>query len=252
MNTFWTVYFAVIGLVFGSFFNVVGLRVPNHESIVFPSSHCPHCHHKLRWFENIPLFSFFFLKGKCRSCKRKISWIYPIFEAVTGVLFAFSFYQFGWSMNLVMACLFTSLLVIITVSDLAYMVIPDKILLPFMILFIVIRILSPTIPWWSSWAGAVIGFGLLFLIAVVTNGAMGGGDIKLYFVIGLILGLEKTLLSFFLACLFGSLFGLILLFKGKFKKGKPVPFGPFIAAGAILAFFYGQDMIDFYIRTMWS
>jgi len=105
MNAFWTVYFAVIGLVFGSFFNVVGLRVPNHESIVFPSSHCPHCHHKLRWFENIPLFSFFFLKGKCRSCKRKISWIYPIFEAVTGVLFAFSFYQFGWSMNLVMACL---------------------------------------------------------------------------------------------------------------------------------------------------
>lgn len=248
MDIIWIVYFAVMGMVFGSFYNVVGLRVPKHESIAFPGSHCPKCGHPLKWYENIPVFSYLALRGRCKSCKSPISAIYPVFETLTGLLFAYSFSRFGWSMELLLACLFISLLVIITVSDLVYMLIPDIVLLPFAAAIAIIRFLSPAAPWWSAWLGAVLGFCLLYLIALVTKGAMGGGDIKLYFVIGLVLGVEKIFLSFFLACLFGALFGIGLMAAGRFKKRKPIPFGPFIAAGSLIAYFFGNDLIAFYLR----
>ncbi|WP_018660976.1 prepilin peptidase [Heyndrickxia acidiproducens] len=248
MSTVWIIYFAAMGLVFGSFYNVVGLRVPKHESIAYPGSHCPKCGHPLSWYENIPVFSFLFLKGRCRGCKAPISVIYPVFEAITGLLFAYAFYRFGWSMELLLACLFISLLVIITISDLAYMLIPDRVLLPFAIAIAAVRLFYPAMPWWSAWAGAILGFGLLYLIAAVTKGGMGGGDIKLYFVIGLALGVERTFLSFFLACLFGALYGIGVLAAGRFKKRSPIPFGPFIAAGSLIAYFFGHTLIGIYMQ----
>lgn len=249
MNEIIAVFFFLFGLIFGSFYNVVGLRVPKNQSIVYPNSHCTKCKHELAWFELIPVLSYLFLRGKCRKCGLKISPIYPIIEALTGFLFAFSYVMFGWSLELIIAILFISLLVIITVSDLAYMLIPDKILLFFLIPMAFLRFfITPLTPWWDAILGPVIGFAVLYLLAVVSKGGMGGGDIKLFFVIGIVLGLKATLMTLFLASFFGSLFGIGQMLLNKFQKRTPVPFGPFISLAAVICYFYTDDMINWYIQ----
>ena len=236
------------GLVFGSFFNVVGLRVPKGESIVRPPSHCTICDRNLTARDLVPVFSYVFLKGKCRGCGTKIHWVYPVMELVTGLLFAFAFAQLGFSIEFIVAILFISLLVIITVSDIAYMLIPDKILLFFLIPLVGARILAPLSPWWDSILGAVIGFSVLFLIAVLSKGGMGGGDIKLFFVIGLVLGTVSTLLTLFLASIIGTIFGIISLRIAKKGRKTPIPFGPSIAIAAVISYFYGGALVDWYMN----
>lgn len=228
----------------------MGLRVPEGKSIVTPRSACPNCHQTLSWKELIPVFSFLFQKGKCKNCGAAISKIYPIMELLTGLLFAFSFYHIGFHWELLATLTLISLLHIITVSDLAYMIIPDKVLLFFVFIFIIERIFIPISPWYDPILGAVVGFGLLFLIAVVSKGGMGGGDIKLFGVIGIVLGLTNTLLTFFFAALLGSVIGMIGLLAKKVKRKNPIPFGPFIAAGALLAYFYGHDLLNWYLSLI--
>lgn len=240
--------FFIYGLVFGSFFNLVGLRVPKGESIVRPPSHCTVCDRNLTVKDLVPVFSYVFLKGKCRGCGTKIHWVYPVMEIATGLLFAFAYYQLGFTLELVVALLFISLLVIITVSDIAYMLIPDKILLFFLIPLIVLRVFEPLSPWWDSIVGAVVGFGVLFLIAIVSKGGMGGGDIKLFFVIGLVLGWVPTLLTLFLASIIGTVIGVISLRRTKQGRKTPIPFGPSIAIAAIIAYFYGESLVDWYVN----
>ncbi len=241
-----TILFFIYGIVFGSFFNVIGLRIPKKESIVSPPSHCTTCDRKLGVLDLLPVFSYLILKGKCRTCGSKISPIYPFMEFVTGVLFALSFYRLGFSAELVIAILFMSLLVIITVSDIAYMLIPNKVLLPFAVTLASIRLFIPLEPWWDSFLGAVVGFGVLYLIAVVSKGGMGGGDIKLFFVIGLALGTVNTLLTLFLAALIGSIAGLILLKRSGQGRKTPIPFGPSIAVAAVIAYFWGANFVGWY------
>lgn len=238
----------IYGLVFGSFFNVVGLRIPKGESIVRPPSHCTVCDRNLTVKDLVPVFSYVFLKGKCRGCGTKIHWVYPVMELATGLLFAFAYYQLGFTFELVVALLFISLLVIITVSDIAYMLIPDKILLFFLIPLIVLRVFEPLSPWWDSIVGAVVGFGVLFLIAIVSKGGMGGGDIKLFFVIGIVLGWVPTLLTLFLASIIGTVIGVISLRRTKQGRKTPIPFGPSIAIAAIIAYFYGESLVDWYVN----
>ncbi|WP_419958649.1 prepilin peptidase [Psychrobacillus psychrotolerans] len=240
--------FFIYGIVFGSFFNVVGLRVSKGESIVRPPSHCTVCDRNLTVKDLVPVFSYVFLKGKCRGCGTKIHWMYPVMELATGLLFAFAYYQLGFTLELVVALLFISLLVIITVSDIAYMLIPDKILLFFLIPLIVLRVFEPLSPWWDSIVGAVVGFGVLFLIAIVSKGGMGGGDIKLFFVIGLLLGWVPTLLTLFLASIIGTVIGVISLRRTKQGRKTPIPFGPSIAIAAIIAYFYGESLVDWYVN----
>jgi leader peptidase (prepilin peptidase)/N-methyltransferase len=246
MSIVWIILFFIYGTLFGSFFNVVGLRVPKKESIVSPPSHCTKCNRKLRPLDLIPIVSYIALAGKCRGCGQKISPMYPLMEFLTGVLFAYSYYRIGFSYELIITLLFVSLLIIITVSDIAYMIIPDKVLLPFAIAFLILRWLIPTSPWWDSLLGAVVGFIVLFIIAVLSKGGMGGGDIKLFFVIGLVLGTMNTLLTLFLASLIGSVVGIYVLKKtGKGKK-TPVAFGPSIAAAAVISYFFGADFVEWY------
>lgn len=248
MTIMYTFLFLIYGLVFGSFFNVVGLRVPKGESIVRPPSHCMVCDRNLTIKDLVPVFSYVFLKGKCRGCGTKIHWVYPVMELATGLLFAFAYYQLGFTLELVVALLFISLLVIITVSDIAYMLIPDKILLFFLIPLIVLRVFEPLSPWWDSIVGAVVGFGVLFFIAIVSKGGMGGGDIKLFFVIGLVLGWVPTLLTLFLASIIGTVIGVISLKRTKQGRKTPIPFGPSIAIAAIIAYFYGESLVDWYVN----
>jgi leader peptidase (prepilin peptidase) / N-methyltransferase len=251
MDIFIGLLFFIYGIVFGSFFNVVGLRVPKKESIVSPPSHCTNCNRKLGVLDLVPVFSYIFLKGKCRGCKTKISFIYPFMEFATGVLFALAYLMLGFSLELVVAILFLSLLVIITVSDIAYMLIPDKVLLPFAIVLFVCRILIPQTPWWDALLGAVVGFGVLYFIAVVSKGGMGGGDIKLFFVIGLVLGTVNTLLTLFVAAFIGSIIGIIILRRAGKGRKTPVPFGPSIALAAVLCYFWGADLVEWYM-TMFT
>ncbi len=246
MDVVFIVLFFLYGIVFGSFFNVVGLRVPKKESIVSPPSHCTTCDRKLGVLDLVPVFSYIFLKGKCRGCGSKISFVYPFMEFVTGILFALSFYMLGFSGELVVALLFMSLLVIITVSDIAYMLIPDKVLLPFAVGLLVVRLFIPLEPWWNSLLGALVGFGILYLIAVVSKGGMGGGDIKLFFVIGLVLGMGNTLLTLFLAAIIGLIVGVILLKRTGRGRKTPIPFGPSIAVAAVIAYFWGADFVAWY------
>ncbi|MEK5207714.1 prepilin peptidase [Psychrobacillus sp. FSL H8-0510] len=248
MTIIYIFLFFIYGLVFGSFFNVVGLRVPKGESIVRPPSHCTVCDRNLTVKDLVPVFSYVFLKGKCRGCGTKIHWVYPVMELATGLLFAFAYYQLGFTLELVVALLFISLLVIITVSDIAYMLIPDKILLFFLIPLIVLRVFEPLSPWWDSIVGAVVGFGVLLLIAIVSKGGMGGGDIKLFFVIGLVLGWVPTLLTLFLASIIGTVIGVISLRRTKQGRKTPIPFGPSIAIAAIIAYFYGESLVDWYVN----
>ena len=243
--------FLVYGLVLGSFFNLVGLRVPEKKSIVKPRSACPTCGHQLTSLELIPVISYFIQKGKCRGCGSRISPIYPIFELLTGILFAAAPYFIGWSGELVVALTFISLFMIITVSDIHYMIIPDKILIWFAGIFLLERIFWPLAPWWDSLLGAVTGFLLLLVIAIVSKGGMGFGDVKLYALIGFVVGFKFVLLSLFLSTLFGAVIGgLAMLFK-IVKRQQPIPFGPFIAAGTLTAYFYGNELINFYLQILY-
>ena len=246
MENVYSIFIALFGLVLGSFYNVVGLRVPKGESIVNPPSHCTSCDRRLTAVELIPVLSYLVQGGKCRGCGVKVSPIYCVTEIATAALFVLSYIKFGFTAELAVALLFVSLLVIINVSDIAYMLIPNKILLFFLPLLVIARIVSPLDPWWDSVLGAFVGFGVLLLIAVVSKGGMGGGDIKLFFLIGLVLGTVNTLLTLFLASLIGMIVGIIILkVKGQGRK-TPIPFGPSIALGALIAYFYGVDLIDWY------
>ncbi|RFU71575.1 prepilin peptidase [Peribacillus saganii] len=245
-------YLFVLGCVLGSFYNVVGLRVPQNLSIVRPGSHCTSCKKMLGPFELVPVISYAVFWGKCKHCGSRISPIYPSIELATGILFVFAFYKLGFTWELLIALTLISLLVIIFVSDLAYMLIPDKVLIFFAVLIAAERIFVPLDPWWDMLAGAIFGFSLLFLIALISRGGMGGGDIKLYFVIGLALGFKLTLLSFFAATLLGALYGVGVIVAGKFKKGQAIPFGPFIALGTLLCFFYGERIMEWYVNSFLS
>ncbi|MBU9711016.1 prepilin peptidase [Evansella tamaricis] len=241
-------YLFVLGAILGSFYNVVGLRVPQGESIVAPRSHCPKCKHNLTWMELIPILSFILQRGRCRNCQSIISPIYPFFELLTACLFTISPLLVGWSKELPIALAFVSLLVIITISDLKTMLIPDKILIFFLFLFIGLRIYHPLTPWWDSLLGAVVGFSILLLLAIVSKGGMGGGDIKLFAVIGLILGLYGVIITLFFASLIGAIAGSIGLIRKKATRKTPIPFGPFIAIGATFSYFFHSAVLEWYMN----
>ncbi|WHX99487.1 A24 family peptidase [Neobacillus sp. DY30] len=236
------------GCTFGSFFNVVGLRIPLAKSIISPRSACPDCGHQLKAYELIPVLSFLFQKGKCRGCQSRISPIYPVMELLTGILFATAPLVIGWSGELIIALTLISLFIIIIVSDINYMIIPDKILIWFAGIFLLERIFLPLTPLWDSVLGAVTGFVLLLTIALVSKGGMGGGDVKLYALLGFVLGFKLVLLSFFLSTLFGAVIGGLAMILKIVKRKQPIPFGPFIAAGTLTAYYWGSDLIDLYLQ----
>ncbi|MGG0656756.1 prepilin peptidase [Rummeliibacillus pycnus] len=250
MDIVYAVFFMIVGLVFGSFFNVVGIRLPKGESIVTPPSHCEGCKRRLTAIDLVPVLSYLFLRGKCRSCGSKIGFFHPLMELLTGILYALSYLHFGFTLELVVAILFISLLVIITVSDIVYMLIPDKVLLPFALVLIIMRIFSPLDPWWDAIVGAAVGFGILFVIAFVSKGGMGGGDIKLFFVIGLVLGFKLTIVALFMSAVIGLVAGVVQLMWQKKGSKQPIPFGPWIAVGSVLTYFYGQEILEWYTNLL--
>lgn len=245
------IYIVVLGMVLGSFFHVVAWRVPEGQSIIHPPSSCSHCQHRLTALDMIPVLSYIGTRGRCRHCGTRISIQYPIGEAITGLLFLWIFLHFGWTSDTVVGWLLVSLSVIITLSDLQVMKIPNKVLLFFAPIFLILITWLPgAISLGSHLGGAIAGGGILLLIAFISRGGMGMGDVKLFALYGWVIGLANVCLALFIACLLGTLIGIGLRLLGKVHKQQPIPFGPFLAAGTLISFVYGSQIIDAYLSLI--
>ncbi|MBU5593603.1 prepilin peptidase [Amphibacillus sp. MSJ-3] len=250
METFFYSLFFLIGTIFGSFFNVVGLRVPKQQFFNSIRSYCPKCQKKLQWYELIPIFSYFCQMGKCRGCHQPIGKIYPFIEVLTGLSFALSYWRFNLTLELIIALFVISLAVIIIVTDYTYFLIPNKLLLYFSPLFIVGRIFVPLTPWWSPILGALIGFCLLLTIIIVSNGGMGAGDMKYFAVLGIVFGFPHILIVFFLSTLYGAIISFILLLFKKVTRYSKLPFGPYISLATITVMLFGDQILISYLSLI--
>lgn len=238
--------FAVVGLVVGSFNNVVAYRVPAGESVVVPPSHCPVCATQLKASDLVPVLSFVVLGGRCRYCRAPIPFVYPLMEIATALLFVLAFWRFGWSGELGVALPLFALLTIVTHTDARLKRIPDAITIPGMVYFAFVRLLYHPLPWQDYVLGFFAAGGLLLLIAVTSRGGMGGGDIKLMALAGLALGWQQSLLAFALATLSGGVVGTFLLLTGKVDRKDTLAFGIFLAIGIVCAYVWGEQMWQSY------
>lgn len=240
MEVLYLIFFVVLGLILGSFYNVVGYRLPNNMSIAFPASHCPKCNHKLGPLELIPVLSFIFQLGKCKSCKSKISIQYPIIELLTGILFGISYLKFGISVNFFISLVLVSLVIIIFVSDIKYMIIPDQIIIVSIILIFISKCFLGIGEAFISLLYGLISFGVMFLIKllgdfVFKRESLGGGDIKLMFVVGMSIGPIMSVCNIFL----GSLIAFPIAFVSMIsKKEHLIPYGPFLGVALLIIFFF--------------
>ena len=227
----------ILGTILGSFYNVIGYRLPKNESIVKPASHCPKCNTPLTMTELIPILSFFICKGKCRHCQNKISWFYPIFEFLTGLLFGILYLIYGLTPDIIIPITFISMLIIIVISDYNYMIISDNIIIIFGILLsIEIFLINDMNTLISSLISAVLAFLTMYGIKLFGNflfkkESMGDGDIKLLAIFGLVLGYPMAIMSIFIGAIIGFPISLLML---KNNKDHIIPFGPFLALGAII------------------
>lgn len=242
------VYITLLGLILGSFYNVVALRVPAGESLNHPPSHCTGCGTRLKPRDLVPVLSWLASGGKCRHCGAKVSMLYPLGELATGLLFLWSYLEFGVTVRGVTAILLSSLAVIVTVADLKYMLIPNKILIFFTPFLLVLTLLNVEGSVWLFFLGAAVGGAIILPFAWF--GGMGMGDFKLFALLGLVVGFPNVLLAFFAACLLGTLVGGTLQLAGIVKRGQPVPFGPWLALGALLAYGYGSEIIGGYLSLI--
>lgn len=244
MNILYLIIFFILGLFMGSFFTVVGLRLPRHENFLTNRSYCDSCKHELSFLDMVPVFSFLFLKGKCRYCKKKIDSLSTYMELFTGILFALSFYVFGFSYELFIALGIVSMLIIISVSDLSYYIIPDELIIFFSGYFLIVFALSNGVmnTFVNILSGAIM-FCIMYTIMLIGNflfkkESLGGGDIKLMFVVGLVL---SPLLGLFVI-FFGSMFALPISFLILRRKNtKLIPFGPFLLIAFLFIYFTKLD-----------
>ena len=243
MNTFVNVMVFMFGLVFGSFFNVVGYRLPNDMSLTFPSSHCPNCNHKLKFYELIPVLSYVFLRGKCKKCKKRISIAYPFFELLTGILFLIAYLVFGNSLKFIIAITFISVLIIISISDIKHYIIPDEVLIVGFIILLIEFVINTYVNDLSFLAGIIKpvlngagAFAILYLFKVMGDfvfkkESLGGGDIKLLFIIGFVLGFDMAIVTIFIASFIALPLSIVSLIK---NNNNVLPFGPYLSIAAII------------------
>jgi leader peptidase (prepilin peptidase)/N-methyltransferase len=238
---------AVLGAVVGSFLNVVIWRLPRGESLLHPPSHCPACGAPVRWFDNVPVLGYLVLGGRCRACRGRISPEYPLVEAGNAALWGLVGWRFGLTPELPVYMALASALVALAVIDLHHQILPDRITLPGIVVGLLASATLLPAGLLPALAGAALGGGLFFAIAVLSRGGMGGGDVKLIAMIGAFLGWQAVLLTTFLAAVAGGAVGLFLiLFFGKGRK-YAVPFGPFLSAAALVCLLWGNRMIDWYL-----
>jgi leader peptidase (prepilin peptidase) / N-methyltransferase len=257
-----SIFAFLFGAVVGSFLNVCICRMPKDESIVSPPSHCPNCNYQIRWYDNIPLLSYLFLKGRCRGCGTRISPQYPLVELLNGLLALALFLKFFRNVPedlfrapgffFLILFVFCSALVVVTFIDLEHQIIPDAITLPGIVIGFAISFFTP-IGWLHSLIGIVAGGGSLLLVAylyelIAKKDGMGGGDVKLLAMMGAFFGWKAILFIVFASSLLGSVIGIAVMLAQKKDSTLAIPFGPFLASAAVLYIFYGHQMITWYLN----
>lgn len=250
----------ILGLIIGSFLNVVIWRVPRGESVVSPPSACPQCGHEIRAYDNIPVVSWLVLRGKCRDCSHPISARYPLVELGTGLLFAAMAWRFGLSWELPAYLYFAAIAVALALIDLDTRRLPNVITLPSYAVAGALLLLPAAIEGaWDSYLRALLGalalFAFYFLLAFIYPAGMGFGDVKLAGVIGLYLGWlgwGPLLVGAFLGFLLGALVGVALIVFGTAGRKSAIPFGPFMLAGAVIAVIWGQNIANLYAAAVFG
>ncbi|MFA6410931.1 MAG: prepilin peptidase [Candidatus Buchananbacteria bacterium] len=241
----------VLGLVVGSFLNVVILRLGTKKSFWQGRSICPHCQQKIAGYDNIPIISFIILVGRCRHCQAKISWQYPLVELATGLIFVWLYWHAGFTLTFFVWAVFACLLLIIFVYDLKKYLILDQVTIP-AIIFAFLANLFLGLGFWNLILAAAIGSGFFALQFFVSRGKwVGDGDIRLGALMGLMLGWKYLLVALFIAYLLGSAFGILLIILGKKKMSSAVPFGPFLTLATLITLIYGQSLLFWYLNLLY-
>lgn len=241
------VIFFILGSIMGSFFHVVATRMSDEESIVTPSSHCHICDHKLKWYELIPIVSYLIQGGKCRKCKETLPLSYLIIEVVTGILYVVCYHEYGFTNELIISLIFVSILIIVIISDIEYMIILDEVLVfgsvITIISYLILYGLDITVYHVLDAALAFVAMYALKLLGdfMFKKESLGGGDIKLMFFFGLVLGLDLSVVTIFAATFIAFPIALFILFS---RKDNMIPFGPFLSMAAILILISGITVTD--------
>ena len=249
------VFVFLFGLCIGSFLNVCIYRLPASQSISRPRSHCPNCNELIRFYDNIPVLSYLVLRGRCRFCKERISFRYPVVEILTGLFALVTFLKYGITLEALIYYVFVSALIVITFIDIDHQIIPDIITLPGIPLFFIAGIVLPGITYIDSIIGVFAGGGSLFLVAwiyhlVTKKEGMGGGDIKLLAMIGALVGWQGVLFTIFVASAVGTISGILVMLKARKSMKLAIPFGPFLAIGGIAYIFIGPQLIYWYFNML--
>jgi leader peptidase (prepilin peptidase)/N-methyltransferase len=237
----------LVGLFIGSFLNVCICRIPCGESVIFPPSKCPGCGRRLTPVELVPVLSFLVQRGRCRGCGSVVSWRYPGVELLTGLVYAVLFWRFGWPAFLMQA-VFYSVLIVVFFIDLDHQIIPNRLVLILLGMALIMQVLGPAIGLREALWGGLLGGALFLLLAVISRGGMGGGDIKLVAAFGLWFGWMKLLPLLFFAFLGGGTVGALLLLTGVKKRKDGIPFGPFLVFAAFVVTVWGDRILSWYLR----
>ena len=245
----------IFGICIGSFLNVCIFRLPAGKSIVHPPSSCPGCNAAIRFYDNIPVLSWFILRGQCRNCHTPIAFRYVMVEILGGFMAVCVYLRFGPSVQGIIYFSFIAALLVITFIDIDYHIIPDVISLPGILLGFAASFFIPTLSWMDSLIGILAGGGSLYAVAwgyerITGKEGMGGGDIKLLAMIGAFIGWQGVLLTIFVGSAIGTLVGLIDMRVKKKDMKMRIPFGPFLALGAIIHLFLGNELIAWYLNTL--
>ncbi len=249
------VYVALVGLVIGSYLNVVIYRLPRGISTILPRSRCTRCKAKIRAWDNVPLFSFLFLRGHCRHCGSPIGWRYPMVEALTAICLVAIFRRFEGTLEIGVAAVFCGAMIVLAMIDLEHYILPDLITKTGIVVGLFLQLWLPWRSLKEAMIGVALGAGVLYALAKVWlwwKGVpgMGMGDVKMLAMIGAFLGWQGVVVTLFLASLSGSLIGLGLMLRGRLDLQSKLPFGTFLAFGALLALFFGERLMGAYLQGL--
>jgi len=254
MDTMTLAFVFAFGAIIGSFLNVCIARLPDGRSIVRPPSHCPKCQSFLAWYDNVPILSYLVLGGRCRTCRVRISAIYPAVEVLTGALAVALFLRLGPTLAFAGYFAFAAALVVITFIDLDHQLIPDVISLPGIVVGLAFSLVSPLVTPLDAALGVLAGGGTLLAVAWLYKTfrgqeGMGGGDIKLLAMIGAFLGWQSIFVTLFVGSVIGSIIGVGLMLYQRADTKLAIPFGPFLAGGALVYLFWGDRILAFYFGS---
>ena len=239
----------ILGLLLGSFLNVCIYRIPRHQEIVYTPSHCMACGQSIKWYDLLPVVSYLFLRGRCRSCKEPVSIQYPLVELANGLAYVWIYFALGLTPRGIMTGILFSTCLIISLIDIQWMIIPNGVLFFLFIVGILYQLFFEKAMMESSIGFFAVSVPLL-IIHIITGGQMGMGDVKLMAVVGWILGWQKIVLALFIGSVLGSIIGITFMVVKIIHRKQRIPFGPFLSGGILISALYGNQMIQWYLAMI--